>query len=99
VNYLSDKKLCFPKCQDFRCTQRSISFRGKSAWCQFTNEECKVIKCNYAACRKRQLLENGVCGLSIKRKTRDVTRPEDFMKEEIPTRGKLARKIGERRVF
>jgi hypothetical protein len=37
--------------------------------------------------------------MSIKRKTRDSTRPEDFMKDEIMAKGKLARKIGERKIF
>jgi hypothetical protein len=96
---LLSKKECFPKCQSFRCTQRALSFRGKTAWCGFTNEECNIAKCNYAVCRKNQLLYNGVCGLSVKRKTRDTSRPEDFLKDEIIARGKLARKIGEKKIF
>ncbi len=50
-------------------------------------------------CRRRQLLENGVCGKTIKRKTREDTRPEDFIDEEIRVRGKLMRKTGERTIF
>jgi len=48
---------------------------------------------------KRQLLENGVCGLTIKRKTRDDIEPEDMKVNEIPLRGKLAKKIGDRTIF
>jgi hypothetical protein len=50
-------------------------------------------------CRKRQLLENGVCGQTVKRKTRERSRPEDFFNEEIKVRGKLMRKTGEKRIF
>ena len=50
-------------------------------------------------CHKRQLLDNGVCGLTVKRKTRDNSRPEDMFKEEIRIRGKLARKTGEKSIF
>jgi len=48
---------------------------------------------------KRQLLENGVCGLTIKRKTRDDIEPEDMNVNEIQLRGKLAKKVGDRTIF
>jgi hypothetical protein len=48
---------------------------------------------------KRQLLENGVCGLTIKRKTRDDIEPEDMNVNEIRLRGKLAKKVGDRTIF
>jgi hypothetical protein len=44
-------------------------------------------------------MENGACGLTIKRKTQDNIRPEDMFKEEIRIRGKLARKTGEKSIF
>ena len=50
-------------------------------------------------CHKRQLLESGVCGLTVKRKTADNVRPEDMFKDEIRVRGKLARKTGEKSIF
>ncbi len=50
-------------------------------------------------CHKRQLLDNGVCGLSIKRKTKDEIRPEDMFRDEIPVKGKLAKKTGEKTIF
>jgi hypothetical protein len=50
-------------------------------------------------CNKRQLLENGVCGLSVKRRTRDNSRPEDMFKDEIRVRGKLAKRTGEKTIF
>jgi len=50
-------------------------------------------------CYKRQLLDDGVCGFSIKRRTREDIRPEDIFRDEIKVRGKLMRKIGEKRIF
>ncbi len=96
---MAQGKLCFPKCRDFNCTKRALSFRQGQAWCEWTNEPCEPKNCSYAMCRRRQLLENGVCGKTIKRKTREDTRPEDFIDEEIRVRGKLMRKTGERTIF
>ena len=50
-------------------------------------------------CRKRQLLDSGVCGLSIKRRTRENIEPEDILQDEIKVSGKLMRKTGEKRIF
>ena len=50
-------------------------------------------------CHKRQLLESGICGLTVKRRTQDESRPEDMFKDEIPVRGKLARRTGEKSIF
>jgi len=50
-------------------------------------------------CHKRQLLESGICGLTVKRKTRDDSLPEEMFQDEIPVRGKLAKKTGEKSIF
>jgi len=50
-------------------------------------------------CSKRQLLDNGVCGLSMKRRTQEDTRPEEYLRDEIKVSGKLMRKTGEKRIF
>ncbi len=50
-------------------------------------------------CHKRQLLEGGICGLTVKRMTSDGSRPEDMFSDEIPVRGKLAKKTGEKSIF
>lgn len=92
-------KLCFPKCRDFKCTKRALKLSGREAWCMWTNEPCEPKRCNYAMCHKRQLLENGVCGLSIKRRTRESTEPEDIFLDEFKVRGKIMRKTGEKRIF
>ena len=62
-------------------------------------EPCTLKNCTYAVCRIRQLLNDGVCGKAIKRKTREDTRPEDFYDEEIRVKSKVMKKMGERDVF
>ncbi|MBD3172788.1 hypothetical protein GF326_09980 [Candidatus Bathyarchaeota archaeon] len=96
---MANVKKCYPKCRSFKCTKRALTFRGKTAWCTFINEPCDPKGCTYAVCHKRQLLDNGVCGLSIKRKTKDEIRPEDMFRDEIPVKGKLAKKTGEKTIF
>jgi len=96
---LATTKLCDPKCRDFICNKRALRYRGKEAWCEWTSEPCNIQKCTFAVCRKRQLLDNGVCGMSVKRKTREDYRPEDMMDDEIRVRGKLMRKTGEKTIF
>lgn len=96
---MSGAQDCYSRCREFKCTNRALSFRGKTSWCNWTNEPCEPKGCTYAVCLKRQLLDNGVCGLTIKRKTRDDIEPEDMKVTEIPLRGKLAKKIGDRTIF
>ena len=50
-------------------------------------------------CHRRQLLNNGVCGKTVKRRTREDIAPEVVFDEEIRVRGKLMRKTGERTIF
>ena len=92
---------CYPKCRDFTCTKRALKYRNGKAWCEWTQEPCNIANCNYAVCRRRQLLENGVCGRTIKRKTRDSRGPEDFELDEddIKIRRKALKKFGDRDIF
>ncbi len=96
---MAGAKDCYPKCRDFNCTKRALRFKGKEAWCEWTSEPCDLKSCTYAMCRRRQLLENGVCGQTIKRKTREEVMPEDFIDDEIRVKGKLMRKTGEKIIF
>jgi len=96
---LSKTTQCFPSCRDFKCTKRSLQIRGKQAWCEWTSEECSPKNCNYATCFRRQLLDQGVCGKSIKRQTQEDYDPDDLFQDEIRVRGKLMRKTGERSIF
>lgn len=96
---MAEVKTCFPQCRDFKCTKKALRQRGRIAWCLWTEEPCDPKSCNYAMCFKRQLLDDGVCGFSVKRRTQEDTRPEDIFRDEIKVRGKLMRKTGEKKIF
>jgi hypothetical protein len=65
----------------------------------WTSDECTPKGCTYATCYRRQLLENGVCGKTMKRRTQEDYDPDDLFQDEIRVRGKLMRKTGERSIF
>lgn len=96
---MSGVKQCFPECRDFKCIKRSLVIRDGEAWCEWTGEECTPKGCTYATCFRRQLLDNGVCGKTMKRRTQEDYDPDDLFQDEIQVRGKLMRKTGERSIF
>jgi hypothetical protein len=50
-------------------------------------------------CIRRQLVEGGICGMTIKRRTKEDIGPEEFPMEEVRVRAKVMRKLGEKRVL
>lgn len=99
LSVLSEPKPCDSRCRDFTCTKKAMSFRGKVTWCQWTEAECVPTKCTYAVCYKRQLLDNGICGFTIKRRTQEDSDPENFRLPEVRAKGKLAKKVGDRSIY
>ena len=93
----NSSKLCFPKCQFFRCTQRSILFKNQVSWCNFADDECEVSKCKYSQCVRSRLLPSGVCALTVTIKSLDIEPSNVTNPVKIPP--KLARKIKERELF
>jgi len=84
---------CLQQCEYFRCGQKAINFLGKKVYCRWADDDCAGSSCNYAICVRGRLLSNGVCGLKIKRKTR-----EDFDSSlekglEIKLKGKILKKF------
>ena len=59
---------------------------------------CNVANCTYAMCVKRQLLPEGICGETVKRKTTEK-KPEEVIGPTIKLRGKTLRRIGEKEIF
>lgn len=95
---LTEAKKCFPSCKFFRCGKKAIVYRGNTVWCRWTEEECDVSNCTYAMCMRRRLLPGGICGETVKRKTKE-TEPEEAMIPVVKLRGKALRKIGEKEIF
>jgi len=96
---LSGVKTCFSQCRDFKCTKNALRSQGRTPWCDWTGESCDLKSCNYAMCYKRLLLDEGVCGLSVKRRTSEDISPEDLFRDELRVKGKLMRKTGEKTIF
>ncbi len=89
---------CSPDCRVFRCGKNSLRFRGNTGWCGWTEEPCEVVTCNYAMCSKRRLLPKGVCGETVKRKTKEIE-PEKSLMPAVKLKGKAFRKLGEKEIF
>ena len=96
---LAGVKTCHPQCRDFKCSKNALRIHGRTYWCDWANDKCDIANCNYAMCYKRQLLDNGVCGMSIKRKTKEEYGPEDIFPEQLRVKGKVMRKTGEKWIF
>ena len=91
-------KRCSPECRKFRCGRNALTFRGRTAWCRWTDEPCDPSKCTYALCVARRLLPGGTCGETVKRRTSERRLEEEAL-PTIRVRGKTFRKIGEREIF
>jgi hypothetical protein len=62
---------CDPQCRFFNCKQRAIIRRGKESYCRWVDDECDVKACAYASCMRSVLLPDGLCGMTVKRRTRE----------------------------
>jgi len=98
VFVLSEAKKCYPQCEVFRCAKKALGYRGNTAWCKWTEEECNVSNCSYATCIKRRLLPEGICGETLKRKTVEIE-PEEAVGPPVKLKGKALRRVGEKEIF
>jgi len=89
---------CTSSCQFFACGQRSLFFKGKTAWCKFADDECETRTCKYTQCVKGMLLPNGLCSLDIKPKNTFELVPDPRI-QPIKAPAKLAQKLKEKELF
>ena len=82
----------------FKCGKNASIYRGNTIWCRWTEDDCEVANCQYAACIKRRLLPAGVCGEAIKRRTVE-SEPEETIKPAVRLKGKAYRRIGEKELY
>ena len=92
---MSGPKKCTPSCKFFRCAKKALAIMGDKFWCLWANDECDVSNCAFATCAKRKLLPGGICGETVKRRTREVG-PEDI--PAIKVSSKILKKLGEREI-
>ena len=62
-------------------------------YCRWADDDCSGPECNYAICIKRRLLTGRVCGLTIRRKTREEALPEATQGVNVLVKGKLLRRF------
>ncbi len=93
----SQPKPCRANCEFFRCSQRSLRFKGNAAWCGFADDECEISSCKYSQCVRSRLLPKGICGFTVPTKSVEVEPKE--LTEPIKVPPKLMQKIKERELF
>lgn len=87
-------RYCSPKCEFFQCGQRAKYFKGEKVFCRWADDECHPTRCNYASCIRGRLLANGVCGLTVRRKTIEKEAPEEIL-PAVKLRSRVLRRINE----
>ena len=96
---IQGRKRCDPICEFFECKQKALSRNRNLVFCKWGEDECQGPSCNYASCIKGRLLANGLCGLAIRRRTRDLDEGELEAVQGIEVKGKLSQRLGDREVF
>ena len=89
---MSISNYCSPKCEFFKCGQRALNCQDRRMYCRWAEDDCAGASCNYTICIKGRLLPNGVCGLTIKRKTSEDFDPNIEKGPSIKLNGRLLRR-------
>lgn len=96
---MHDRKRCDPLCEFFLCEQKALSMDQNLVFCKWCEDECQGPSCNYASCTKGKILANGLCGLTIRRGTKDLDEEELETIQGIEVDGKLSKRLGDREIF
>ncbi len=94
---ISRAKACFTGCESFRCGQKALTYRSKTVWCRFADDNCDPGECKFAQCARGKLLPNGLCGLTLRTKSIDL--PLESVGQPVKVSGKLAQKLKDREIF
>jgi hypothetical protein len=90
----NETKRCSPRCEFFRCGQKALTFQRGDTYCRWADDYCRGAACNYTICVKGRLLQNGICGLTVKRITNEEKLPEEAGEVKIKLKGKTLRRLG-----
>ncbi len=94
-----EPKMCFPKCEFFRCGQKAMQWRGGDVYCIYADDLCEVATCKYAICIRSRLLANGLCGMTVKRITTIAEAPPEEEVVSFKVRGKLQQRLRGRELY
>lgn len=90
-----EPKRCYPACDTFRCGQKALTRMERRIYCRWADDDCSGPECNYALCLQRRLVTGGICGLTIRRKTKEELAPEATPEMNVRVKGKLLRRFRE----
>ncbi|MGQ9513758.1 MAG: hypothetical protein ACUVTL_01700, partial [Thermoproteota archaeon] len=90
VGLSTEPRKCVPECSFFVCKQRALIRRGSESYCRWVDDLCNVKSCAYASCMRHVLLPDGLCGRSIKRKTKEAL---EIPLDEDDVESKLGKKL------
>ena len=90
-----EPKPCYPACDSFKCGQRALTQMGQRIYCRWADDDCSGPRCNYALCLQKRLLAGGICGLTVRRKTKEELAPEATPGVSVLVKGKLLRRFRE----
>lgn len=96
---MKDRKRCEPDCEFFQCEQRAMMKKGGKVLCRWGEDECRGPSCNYAKCIRGRMLANGLCGLTIRRRTRGVEEEEIDEIQGVRIRGRLSSRLREKELY
>ncbi|MBO3802291.1 MAG: hypothetical protein JTT11_00205 [Candidatus Brockarchaeota archaeon] len=65
--------------------------KGRESYCRWVDDACDVKSCAYAFCMKYVLLPDGLCGRTVKRKTKEAL---EIPLEEEDVESRLGKKLG-----
>jgi len=68
---------------------------GQRIYCRWADDDCSGPRCNYALCLQKRLLAGGICGLTVRRKTKEELAPEATPGVSVLVKGKLLRRFRE----
>jgi len=71
VGMSTEPTKCDPQCRFFICKHKALIRRGKESYCRWVDDICDVKTCAYSSCMRSILLPDGLCGMTVKRRTRD----------------------------
>jgi len=88
----NDRGECWPYCVFFKCGKHALKTRGSVVRCLWINDDCIGPSCSFALCIRGKMVSGNRCGLTVRRVTVDIKRPED-LELDLKIKGKLAKRL------
>ena len=73
-------------------------YKGSDSWCKWAEDTCEGASCNYAQCAMGRILANGVCGMTVKRRTVDDLEIENTP-SPVQVRGSILKRFRDKDLY